>query len=216
MFILCVGAISFTIFLTFTPRGGGYSWEFLVGMCCPVLQILSPISHQKCHYSHPFSDLASKKQCHHYLDQNSNKKDFFVTSHEALRIVYFDFNGQAAISWEENYKKWHLILRKKWTPRFKFHQSVSFQPKKAALLECSRILKFSYFVCRGHSSCTSRSSSLSLRTFSPPPLQKTKQNKNISMEQQGDILCFLQRFDNNENKNETSSNPGYRKEFSGG
>ena len=41
-------------------------------------------------------------------------------------------------------------------------------------------------------------------------------NKNISMEEQGDILCFLQRFDNDENKNETSSNPGYHKEFSGG
>ena len=38
--------------------GGGYSWEFLVGMCCPVLQILTLFQTKKCHFSRPFSDLA--------------------------------------------------------------------------------------------------------------------------------------------------------------
>ena len=36
------------------PGGGGkgaYSWEFLVGMCGPVLQILDPISDQKMLFS---------------------------------------------------------------------------------------------------------------------------------------------------------------------
>ena len=43
-----------------------------------------------------------------------------------------------------------------------------------------------------------------------------KQTKN-SLEKQGNILCFLQRFENDENKNETSSDPGYRNaEFSVG
>ena len=27
-----------------------------------------PILDQKCHFSHPFSDLAPKKSCHHYID----------------------------------------------------------------------------------------------------------------------------------------------------
>ena len=43
--------------------GGGPAWEFLVGLCRPVLQ-----------FSHPFSDLASKELFHHYLDKNSKKK----------------------------------------------------------------------------------------------------------------------------------------------
>ena len=39
---------------------GGPSWEFLVGVCCPVLQILTLSQTQKCHFSRPFSELASK------------------------------------------------------------------------------------------------------------------------------------------------------------
>ena len=42
-----------------TREGGGYFWEFLVGVCRPVLQILTDdhklISGPKCHFSHPFS-----------------------------------------------------------------------------------------------------------------------------------------------------------------
>ena len=40
--------------------GGVYSWEFLVGACCPDLQILTLFQTKKCHLHHPFSDLASK------------------------------------------------------------------------------------------------------------------------------------------------------------
>ena len=40
----------------------------LGGVCRPVLQILPLLQTKKCHFSHPFSDLASKKLCHHYLD----------------------------------------------------------------------------------------------------------------------------------------------------
>ena len=39
---------------------GGYSWDFLVGMCCPVLQILILFRTKKCHFPHPFSDQTSK------------------------------------------------------------------------------------------------------------------------------------------------------------
>ena len=47
---------------------GGYSWEFFVRVCCPFLQILTAISDLKCHFAHPFSDLALKKLFLRYLD----------------------------------------------------------------------------------------------------------------------------------------------------
>ena len=39
---------------------GGYSWKFLVGVCCPLLQILTLFQTKKCHFPHPFSDQTSK------------------------------------------------------------------------------------------------------------------------------------------------------------
>ena len=41
-------------------KSGGYSWEFLVGVCRPVLQILTLFQTKKCHFPHPFSDQTSK------------------------------------------------------------------------------------------------------------------------------------------------------------
>ena len=38
--------------------GKGYSREFLVGVCRPVLLILTPFQTKKCHFPHPFSDQA--------------------------------------------------------------------------------------------------------------------------------------------------------------
>ena len=43
-----------------TSRGEGYSWEFLVGVCRPVLQILTRFQTKKCNFPHPFSDQTSK------------------------------------------------------------------------------------------------------------------------------------------------------------
>ena len=34
--------------------GGGYSWEFLVGVCRQVLQILTLFETKKCHFFTPF------------------------------------------------------------------------------------------------------------------------------------------------------------------
>ena len=45
---------------TSSPGGGGNSWKLLVGVCRPVLQILTLFQTQKYHFPHPFSDLASK------------------------------------------------------------------------------------------------------------------------------------------------------------
>ena len=61
---------------------GVYSWDFLVGVCCPVLQILTRYQTKKCNFPPPplfqtrplksiprFSDLAFRqKLCYHYLD----------------------------------------------------------------------------------------------------------------------------------------------------
>ena len=38
--------------------GGGYPWEFLVGVSRPFLQILSLFHTKQCKFPHPFSDLA--------------------------------------------------------------------------------------------------------------------------------------------------------------
>ena len=54
----------------------------------PVLQILALFQAKKCHFSHPFSDLASNKLCHHYLDYNANKKIFLKIHFE---FAYFSF-----------------------------------------------------------------------------------------------------------------------------
>ena len=71
---------------------GRYFWEFLVGVCRPVLQILTLFQRKKCHFSHPFSDLASKKLCPPLLltavDQNTNKKLFLKILFE---FAYFSF-----------------------------------------------------------------------------------------------------------------------------
>ena len=39
---------------------GRYSWEILVGMCRPVLQILTLFQTKKCNFPHPFLDQTSK------------------------------------------------------------------------------------------------------------------------------------------------------------
>ena len=39
---------------------GGSSWEFLVWVCCSVLQILILFQTKKCHFPHPFSDPTSE------------------------------------------------------------------------------------------------------------------------------------------------------------
>ena len=39
---------------------GGYSWEFLVGVCHPVLHILALFQTKECHFPHQFSDQTSK------------------------------------------------------------------------------------------------------------------------------------------------------------
>ena len=69
---------------------GGYSWEFLVGVCRPVLQILTLFQTKTCHFPRSSSDQTSKthtrfphlafrqKLCHHFLDKSANKNSFRI------------------------------------------------------------------------------------------------------------------------------------------
>ena len=45
---------------SFYARGWGYSWELLVGVFRPVLQILTLFQTKKCHFPNSFSDQTSK------------------------------------------------------------------------------------------------------------------------------------------------------------
>ena len=60
-YFLSLRAFTHTSFLSLSilntsdssPGGGEYSWEFLVGLCCLVIQIPDPISNQKMSFSTP-------------------------------------------------------------------------------------------------------------------------------------------------------------------
>ena len=55
--------VPFLIALCYVPGiwgGGGYSWEFLVGVCLLVLQILTLFQAKKCNFPDLFSDQTSK------------------------------------------------------------------------------------------------------------------------------------------------------------
>ena len=54
----------YMIYTLLLIHGGGYYWEFLVGVCRPVLQILTLFQTKKCHFPHPFSDQISKIHTH--------------------------------------------------------------------------------------------------------------------------------------------------------
>ena len=65
--------------------GGGYSWEFLVGVypdADPIsdlkMSFFTPVFRPGLQNPYPFSDLASKKLCRHYLDWNTNKNNFSI------------------------------------------------------------------------------------------------------------------------------------------
>ena len=66
---------------------GGHSWEFMVGMCRLVLQILTRFQTQKWNFPNPFSDLAFRqKLCYHCLDQSANKHTRQIISYSDLEL----------------------------------------------------------------------------------------------------------------------------------
>jgi len=107
-------------------RGGGYSWEFLVGVCRPVLQILTIFQTKKCHFPHPFSNLFFRqKLCHHYLDYSANKKFLksIPNSHISLSfLLIWNWNVNAFIhsrSSLENHTRFQTKMGKVYIPVFR-------------------------------------------------------------------------------------------------
>ena len=79
----------------FIPRG--YSWEFLVGVCRLVLQILTLFQTKKMSFSrsHPFSDLAFRQTlCHNYLDQSANKNFFKCIRSRIFLFLSYSFGNE--------------------------------------------------------------------------------------------------------------------------
>ena len=75
-------------------RPGRYSWEFLVGVCRPILQILTLIQTKKGNFPHPFSDLISKIHTPHFTRWNTEKRvknttrsGIFLTKFEVFHLV---------------------------------------------------------------------------------------------------------------------------------
>ena len=68
------------------------------GGVLPVLQFLILVQTKNWHFSYLFSDLASKKFCHHYLDQKSNKKRFlkihFIVAHFSFFLPHLELKRQ--------------------------------------------------------------------------------------------------------------------------
>ena len=61
----CISSVlnSFTYSLDnsyYRSGGWGYSWEFFVGVCRPVPQILNLFQTKECNYRHPFSHQTCK------------------------------------------------------------------------------------------------------------------------------------------------------------
>ena len=69
------------------PGGGGYSWEFLVGVCRPVLQSLTLFQTKKYHFPYSFSYLSFRhKLCYHWLslERKQNKSN-------PVRILFLSY-----------------------------------------------------------------------------------------------------------------------------
>ena len=83
--------------------GGWHSWEFLMGVCLPVLQILSLYIYfrpKNVIFPTRFQTWPLRK----HLDKNSNKKDFlkaFLNSHTSLSFL---------LIWNWNDKYVHTVL----------------------------------------------------------------------------------------------------------
>ena len=77
------------------PSRGGYFWKFMVGVCRPVLQILTLFQTKKCYFPHPFSDLAFRaKLCHHYQIREKTKKFFKCVSNSHISSSFlFTWNS---------------------------------------------------------------------------------------------------------------------------
>ena len=74
-----------------SPGGGEYSWEFLVGLCCLVIRILTLFQTKKCHFPHPFSDLEVVTKCNICVYFDGNYVTIAEFSMPAKRFLSFFF-----------------------------------------------------------------------------------------------------------------------------
>ena len=68
---------------------GGYSWEFLVEVCHPVPQILILFQTKKCHFPHPFSDLAFRQKIMSSLLRLERKQKILQIHFEFAYFYFF-------------------------------------------------------------------------------------------------------------------------------
>ena len=68
-----------------TPRN-----SCLVGVCRTVLQIATLFQAKNFHFSHPFSDPASKKLCHHFLDSTPTKNISYSHNYFSFFLVHLE------------------------------------------------------------------------------------------------------------------------------
>ena len=70
--------------------GGGHSLKFLVGVCRTVPQIATLFQTKNFHFSHPFSDLASKKLCHHFLHSTPTKNISYSHNYFSFFLIHLE------------------------------------------------------------------------------------------------------------------------------
>ena len=67
-------------------RGGTPRNSWWGTLCRTDLQIVTLFQTKKCHFSHPFSDLASRKLCHHFFGSTPTKNICRIISLSFLYI----------------------------------------------------------------------------------------------------------------------------------
>ena len=100
---------------------GGYPWEFFVGVCRPVLQILTRFQTKKRHFPHPFSDHLDlqnpypfsdlafrRKLCYYYLDWRANKQILQI-HFELLKYSHILLSFLLIWNWNDKYV--HILLQ---------------------------------------------------------------------------------------------------------
>ena len=103
--------------------GGGYSWEFVGGVCRPFRQILTLIQTKNCNFPHPFSDQAFRqKLCYYYLDWGANKDNssnpfririfLFLSYSSGIETINTFIRSRSSL---KNYTRFHTKIGKVYT-----------------------------------------------------------------------------------------------------
>ena len=110
---------------------GWYSWELLLGVYRPILQILTRFQTKKCNYPYPFSDLAFwQKLCYHYLAVRAQTQKFF----QSISNSHISLSFLLIVNWNDKKCSYTPVVPSKTQPDFR-SKSVKcipvFRPKRA-------------------------------------------------------------------------------------